>query len=113
MRYYSPYSSRTRPPIWPKFLIVFLVLAILGSGGWLAWSLNNRHSTDSVAGINATLTSASAVASNSTVTKRRDTDWRRPGRSDTWRNCAKLLGSGCEWHSCCRPERAGRSAISG
>ena len=69
MRYYSPYSSRTRPPIWPKFLIVFLVLAILGSGGWLAWSLNNRHSTDSVAGINATLTSASAVASNGTAPK--------------------------------------------
>ena len=67
MRYYSPYSSRTRPPIWPKFLIVFLVLAILGSGGWLAWSLTNRQSPGPVAGINATVTSASAVASNSTA----------------------------------------------
>jgi penicillin-binding protein 2 len=67
VRYYSPYSSRTRPPIWPKFLVVFLVLAILGSGGWLAWSLTNRHSSNPVAGINATVTSASAVASNSTA----------------------------------------------
>ena len=67
MRYYSPYSSRTRPPIWPKFLIVFLVLAILGSGGWLAWSLNNRQSSGPVAGINATVTNASAVAGNSTA----------------------------------------------
>jgi penicillin-binding protein 2 len=67
VRYYSPYSSRTRPPIWPKFLIMFLVLAILGSGGWLAWSLNNRQSPGPLAGINATVTSSSAVASNSTA----------------------------------------------
>ncbi len=67
MRYYSPYSSRTRPPIWPKLLIILLVLAILGSGGWLAWSITNRGSTDGVAGIKATVTNASAVASNSTA----------------------------------------------
>lgn len=64
MRYYSPYSSRTRPSIWPKVLVVFLVLAILGGGGWLAWSLTGGGKSGSVSGIKATVTSASAVATN-------------------------------------------------
>ncbi len=65
MRYYSPYSSRTRPPLWPKFLIVFLVIAILGSGGWLAWTLHGRNSSSPVQEIKATVTSAGAASATS------------------------------------------------
>jgi penicillin-binding protein 2 len=57
VRYYSPYSSRTRPPLWPKFLIVVLVIAILGSSGWLAWTIHGR-SSGSVQDIKATVASA-------------------------------------------------------
>ena len=61
MRYYSPYSSRTRPPLWPKFLIVFLAVAVLGSGGWLAWTIHGRNSGSPVQNIQATVTSAGAA----------------------------------------------------
>ena len=59
MRYYSPYSSRTRPPLWPKFLVVMLAVAVLGSGGWLAWSkLGNSNSGGLVLPGRATLSPA-------------------------------------------------------
>lgn len=60
MRYYSPYSSRTRPPIWPKFLIILLTIAVLGGGGWLTWTLKDRGGTTSVTGMKATVASAGA-----------------------------------------------------
>ncbi len=44
MRYYSPYSSRTRPPLWPRLLIGFLVLMLAASGGIAAWFVNNGGS---------------------------------------------------------------------
>ncbi len=69
MRYYSPYSSRTRPPLWPKFLIVFLVLAILGSGGWLAWTIHGRSSGSSVQEIKATVASAGVASSSTSVNR--------------------------------------------
>ncbi len=65
MRYYSPYSSRTRPPLWPKFLIVLLSIAILGSGGWLAWTIHGRGSGAPVQTIKATV-AAAGVATSST-----------------------------------------------
>lgn len=58
MRYYSPYSSRTRPPLWPKFLIVALVLAVVSSGGWLFWSLRSTGAPPARSGVTGT---ASAV----------------------------------------------------
>lgn len=64
MRYYSPYSSRTRPPIWPKFLVVLLVLVILGSGGWLAWTIRGNQSGTPANEIKATVASASAATGN-------------------------------------------------
>jgi len=63
VRYYSPYSSRTRPPLWPKFLIVLLSIAILGSGGWLAWTIHGRGSGAPVQSIKATVASASVATS--------------------------------------------------
>ncbi|MCA1666406.1 MAG: penicillin-binding protein 2 [Thermomicrobia bacterium] len=48
MRYYSPYSSRTRPPLWPKFLIVLLAVAVLGGGGWLAWALHGQGGNNAI-----------------------------------------------------------------
>ncbi len=61
MRYYSPYSSRTRPPLWPKFLVVLLVIALLASGSWLAWTIHGRNAGGSVQTIKTTITSASAA----------------------------------------------------
>lgn len=47
MRYYSPYSSRTRPPLWPRFLIGFLAFVIVASGGFAAWLSTDRRAGDS------------------------------------------------------------------
>ena len=59
MKYYSPYSSRTRPPLWPRLLIGFLVLVIAASGGVAALLLSNRPASDGGA---ATRTSAGVTA---------------------------------------------------
>lgn len=66
LRYYSPYSSRTRPPVWPKFLAVFLVITLIGSGSWVVWALHGRGSSNAVQDLKATVaTSASATSATS------------------------------------------------
>lgn len=62
MRYYSPYSSRTRPPLWPRFLVVFLALAILGGGGWAFFALRDSGADGPVQTIKATVNAPSAPA---------------------------------------------------
>src|SRR4051812_37397560 len=60
MRYYSPYSSRTRPPLWPRFLVVFLALAILGGGGWAFFALRDTNSGLAIPTVKGTAGAASA-----------------------------------------------------
>jgi penicillin-binding protein 2 len=62
MRYYSPYSSRTRPPLWPRFLMVFLALAILGGGSWVFFALRGSGSGNPIQTIKATTSASSAPA---------------------------------------------------
>src|SRR5215467_982707 len=62
MRYYSPYSSRTRPPVWPRFLMVFLAIAVLGGGGWAFFALRDSGSGNPAQQIRATVGAPSAPA---------------------------------------------------
>lgn len=61
MRYYSPYSSRTRPSLWPRILIVLIVVTLLGGSGWLVWAIQGRSTGGPRQRINATVASASAA----------------------------------------------------
>ncbi len=45
VRYYSPYSSRTRVSLWPRILAVFLVVVVLGTGGVAAWAFKSQSDT--------------------------------------------------------------------
>jgi len=64
VRYYSPYSSRTRAPLWPRFLAVFLAVVFLGSGGAAAW-LYKGHVDSTVR--SQTVTAAAAAVPTRTV----------------------------------------------
>jgi len=62
VRYYSPYSSRTRVSLWPRILAVFLAVVVLGTGGVAAWAFKSQSDTDARNNTAATAHAGTVVA---------------------------------------------------